>query len=70
MLAQEQIYLDILFSRFSSLNLNGSPTAGSTLGFKHKPEFGIKRSGLLNPMAGRHIYNVRARTGPYGTGIY
>jgi hypothetical protein len=37
----------------SSLVLNNSPTAGSTLGFKHKPEFGLNRSGLLNPMTGR-----------------
>jgi hypothetical protein len=39
----------------SSLVLNNSPSAGSTLGFKHKPEFGFNRSGLLNPMTGRNF---------------
>lgn len=53
MLSREQFYLDLLFSKYKSLTLNNSPTAGSTLGFKHKPEFGLKRSGILNPMAGR-----------------
>jgi group I intron endonuclease len=53
LLTKEQIYIDLLFRLYPSLNLNLSPTAGSTLGFKHKPEFGLKRSGSLNPMAGR-----------------
>jgi len=52
MLSREQIYLDLLFSNwYSSLKIY--PTAGSTLGFKHKPEFGLNRSGLLNPMTAR-----------------
>jgi len=45
MLLREQLYIDKLFSKYSSLTLNNSPTAASTLGFKHKPEFGLKRSG-------------------------
>jgi hypothetical protein len=64
MLSREQLYLDLLFSKQyisnsvksmvdSSLILNNSPTAGSTLGFKHKLDFGLNRSGLLNPMTGR-----------------
>lgn len=53
MLSREQIYLDQLFNRYPLLVLNNSPTAGSTLGFKHKPQFSINRSGKLNPMSGR-----------------
>jgi len=53
MLSREQIYLDLLFNKYPLLALNNSPTAGTTLGFKHKPEFGINRSGKLNPMSGR-----------------
>jgi group I intron endonuclease len=53
MLSREQLYLDLIFSKGeSTLILNNSPTAASTLGFKHKPEFGLNRSGLLNPMTG------------------
>jgi hypothetical protein len=44
-LNREQFYLDILFSKYSMLKLNYSPTAGSTLGFKHKEEFRLNRSG-------------------------
>lgn len=55
MLSREQIYLDLLFNKYKSLSLNNSPTAGSTLGFKHKAEFGIKRTGTLNPMSGRQF---------------
>lgn len=55
MLSREQIYLDLLFNKYKSLSLNYSPTAGSTLGFKHKAEFGIKRTGTLNPMSGRQF---------------
>ena len=55
MLSREQIYLDWLFSNwYSSLNIY--PTAGSTLGFKLKPEWGLNHSGLLNPMKGRKFY--------------
>lgn len=53
MLSREQIYLDILFKHFPLSIMNNSPTAGSTLGFKHKPEFGLKRLGKLNPMFGK-----------------
>lgn len=45
MLSREQVYIDLLFSKNSSLNLNNSPTAGNTLGFKQKPQFGINRTG-------------------------
>ena len=38
LLSREQFYLDLLFKDFSLSNLNFSPTAGSTLGFKHKKE--------------------------------
>lgn len=58
MLSREQYYLDLLFSKHPAeplLTLNNSPTAGSTLGFKHKSQFGINRSGKLNPMAGRQF---------------
>ena len=52
MLDKEQYYLDILFNNFSNLNLNNSPKAGSTLGFKHTEQFKLNRSGNLNPMYG------------------
>ena len=52
MLSREQIYLDLLLSNGYS-SLNNYNTAGSTLGFKHKPELGLNRSGLLNPMTAR-----------------
>ena len=61
MLKKEQYYLDILFSPCpgarcgprgvdSDFILNNSPTAGSTLGFKHTIEFKLNRTGKLNPM--------------------
>lgn len=52
MLSREQFYLDKLFSgKFDPLlNLNNSPSAGTTLGFKHSPEFSLRRSGKFNPM--------------------
>jgi group I intron endonuclease len=53
MLSREQHYIDLLFQQNSLFILNNSPTAGSTLGFKHKPEFGFNRSGKLNPMFGK-----------------
>jgi len=53
MLNREQHYIDLLFQQNSLLILNNSPTAGSTLGFKHKPEFRLNRSGKLNPMFGK-----------------
>ena len=52
MLSREQLYLDLLVTNLYP-SLNSSPSAGSTLGFKHKPEFGLNRSGLLNPMTAR-----------------
>jgi hypothetical protein len=55
MLSREQFYLDLLFSQYPLLTLNNSPTAGITLGFKHKQEFGLGRSGKLNPMVGRQF---------------
>jgi hypothetical protein len=36
MLQREQFYLDCLFNMESNLVLNNSPTAGTTLGFKHQ----------------------------------
>ena len=54
-LSREQIYLDILFKTYPLLTLNKSPTAGSTLGFKHTAEFGFRRSGTLNPMSGKQL---------------
>lgn len=56
MLYREQFYIDILFSQYKLSALNYSPTAGSTLGYKHKPEFSLNRLGILNPMHGR-IYS-------------
>jgi group I intron endonuclease len=53
MLEREQIYLDLLFKLYSSRSLNSSPSAGSTLGFKHTEEFKASRTGSLNPMAGK-----------------
>jgi group I intron endonuclease len=54
MLSREQLYLDLLFTKLYP-SLNNSPSAGPTLGFKHKPEFGLNRSGVLNPMMGRKL---------------
>ena len=53
MLNREQFYLDILFIKYSILKFNNSPTAGTTLGFKHTEEFRLNRSGKLNPMFGK-----------------
>jgi group I intron endonuclease len=52
-ISREQFYLNILFSNHKDKVLNLSPNAGSTKGYKHKPEFSIKRSGVLNPMFGK-----------------
>lgn len=49
-LEREQFYLDILFTQYPNRKLNLSPTAGSTLGYKHSSEFKLNRSGSLNPM--------------------
>nr|YP_203343.1 orf283 [Zancudomyces culisetae]AAW49510.1 orf283 [Zancudomyces culisetae] len=53
LLNREQFYLNILFTEYSSLKLNCSPTAGSTFGFKHKDSFKSNRTGELNPMFGK-----------------
>lgn len=52
-LEREQYYLDILFTKYSDKKLNLSPTAGSTLGFKHTSIFKLNREGCLNPMFGK-----------------
>lgn len=53
MLDREQYYINILFIKYQTLKLNNSPTAGSTLGFKHSLNFKLGRSGKLNPMHGK-----------------
>jgi group I intron endonuclease len=52
-LSREQHYLDILFLKDPQLILNLAKIAGSTKNYKHKPSFGLNRSGTLNPMYGR-----------------
>lgn len=51
-ISREQKYLDKLFQKYPDLVLNLSKVAGSTKGYKHRPEFGISRKGNLNPMFG------------------
>ena len=53
MLSREQFYLDLLFKFYPLITLNSSPTAGTTLGFKHTEEFRLSRTGTLNPMSGK-----------------
>jgi group I intron endonuclease len=54
LLEREQFYLDKLFTTsFTNCRLNLSPTAGSTLGFKHDLTFKLNRKGSLNPMYGK-----------------
>lgn len=62
-LFREQYYIDILFKNYSHLTLNISPQAGSTKGYKHRAEFGINRTGVLNPMYFRtpEFINMRDR---------
>jgi group I intron endonuclease len=43
----------MLFINYPQLVINLAKVAGSTKGYKHKPEFGLNRSGQLNPMFGR-----------------
>ena len=50
---REQYYLDILFTKYLDRKLNLSPTAGTTLGFKHNSIFRLKRKGNLNTMFGK-----------------
>ena len=52
-LEREQFYLDILFTKYLDRKLNLSPTAGTTLGFKHNSIFKLNRKGSLNPMFGK-----------------
>jgi len=52
-LEREQYYLDILFTQYLGKKLNLSPTAGTTLGFKHNAIFKENRKGSLNPMFGK-----------------
>ena len=52
-LEREQFYLDILFTKYLDRKLNLSPTAGTTLGFKHTTIFKLNRKGSLNPMFGK-----------------
>jgi group I intron endonuclease len=49
-LFREQYYLDMLFNKYPDLALNLSRVAGSTKGYKHANEFGLRRKGNLNPM--------------------
>jgi group I intron endonuclease len=49
-LEREQYYLDILFTKYLDRKLNLSPTAGTTLGYKHSSLFKLNRKGSLNPM--------------------
>ncbi len=53
MLEREQFYLNILFKKYPYKMLNLSPTAGTTLGFKHTAIFKLNRSASLNPMFGK-----------------
>lgn len=53
MLEREQFYLDLLFTQHLNKKLNLSPTAGTTLGLKHRSKFKLNRTGSLNPMFGR-----------------
>ena len=52
-LEREQYFLDILFTKYLDRKLNLSPTAGTTLGFKHNSIFKLNRKGSLNPMFGK-----------------
>lgn len=53
LLDREDHFLNILFNNFPDFYLNNSPTAGSTLGFKHNVEFKLNCTGKLNPMYGK-----------------
>ena len=45
LLRREQYYLNLLFEKYSELKLNLSPTAGTTLGFKHTSQFKLNKTG-------------------------
>jgi len=55
MLSREQYYFDFIFKNYSTMIMNNCPIAGTTLGFKHKPEFIISRLGSLKPMSGKQF---------------
>jgi hypothetical protein len=65
-LFREQYYLDILFDKYPNLVINLSKVAGSTKGYKHRPEFGLSRKGQLNPMFGiknlKNLYRCNLQT--------
>jgi group I intron endonuclease len=69
MLQREQYYLDIIFNNDSYLKLNLSPSAGTTLGFKHSEFFKLNRTGKLNPILGKKFspeflyYQTKDKTG-------
>jgi group I intron endonuclease len=52
LLSREQYYLDKLFNKYPNLVLNLAKVAGSTKGYKHRPDFSLRRKGHLNPMFG------------------
>lgn len=53
MLLREKFYLDIIFALGKNRIYNYSPTAGTTLGYKHSLKFIEARKGKGNPMYGR-----------------
>jgi len=71
MLSREQYYLDIIFKNYSTMIMNNCSIAGTTLGFKHKPEFINNRLGSLNPMSGKQFSSefVHMQTLPKGGAI-
>jgi len=52
-LSREQHYLNMLFIKYPLQTMNLSKIAGSTKNYKHKSDFGLNRSDILNPMYGR-----------------
>lgn len=65
---REQYYLDILFNSYPDLSLNLLQLAYSSKGSSYKlnPEFGLMRSGILNPIDGKEkskeFYYMQTRT--------
>ena len=45
----------ILFKEYSDKKLNLSPTAGTTLGYKHTAEFKLNMSGKSHPLYGKNL---------------
>lgn len=64
---REQYYLNILFNNYCDLSLNLLKLAYSSKGssYKLKPEVGLMKSGILNPMFGKEkskeFYNMQTR---------